>query len=339
MIISTSNVGMESVRKFCSVRMDAYGTTLPISKTVPDETTVNDNNSRPKNALPSGDFRNAMDNLMKKFESMGTSRITHDHAEESAISRIKTECIIFLLRLLFGTETDDDVDTGSYRGSSFSPGHEEHYYGETEELSFKTTGKVITADGREIDFDLSFQASRSFEEYYSKDRLPDLSVLRDPLVINLDSPVANVSDQKFCFDIDSDGITDRISMPGKGSGFLALDRNNDGIINDGSELFGTKSGDGFKDLAAYDSDGNGWIDEADPVFKDLKIYSMNEDGTASVYGVAEKGVGAIYLGSVQTDYSLKNAFNNSLNAQIRRTGMFLYENGLSGTVQHLDVAS
>ena len=33
-----------------------------------------------------------------------------------------------------------------------------------------------------------------------------------------------------------------------GSRFLALDKNNDGIINNGSELFGTESGNGFIDL-------------------------------------------------------------------------------------------
>ena len=41
-----------------------------------------------------------------------------------------------------------------------------------------------------------------------------------------------------------------------GSGYLALDKNGDGTINDGSELFGTRNGDGFADLAQYDEDGN-----------------------------------------------------------------------------------
>ena len=63
------------------------------------------------------------------------------------------------------------------------------------------------------------------------------------------SNVTSVSDMKFKFDIDSDGKVDEISFVGKSSGFLALDKNEDGKINDGSELFGTKSGDGFSDLA------------------------------------------------------------------------------------------
>ena len=65
---------------------------------------------------------------------------------------------------------------------------------------------------------------------------------------------------------------------------------------------------------------------------------MNDDGSTSMYGLSEKGVGAIYLGNVSTNFSLNNSFNNSTNAVIRKTGMFLYENGQAGTVQHLDVA-
>ena len=333
MIISTSSVGMESVRRYSSLRMDAYG--LPgLKKTGPDDKlTVNDTNSRKDLSARADSFQNSMDNLMKRFEAMGTSRITHNHDEESAISRIKTQCIIYLLRLLFGRETDIDDDT-DIRGT----GYEAHYYSEAEEVSYNTQGKVVTADGREIDFNLSFKMSRSFEQYYEKEHTLNVASLCDPLVINLDTDIAGVSDQKFLFDIDSDGVKDSISVLNGGSGFLALDKNGDGTVNDGSELFGTSSGDGFKDLAAYDSDGNGWIDEADEIWDKLLIYSMNEDGTSSLYGLKEKGVGAIFLGNVSTDYSLKNAANDSLNAMIRRTGVFLYEDGNAGTIQHLDLA-
>ncbi len=118
---------------------------------------------------------------------------------------------------------------------------------------------------------------------------------------------------------------------------LALDKNGDGVINDGSELFGTKSGDGFRDLAAYDSDGNGWIDENDEIWEKLLIWTRDEDGKEICYKLSEKGVGAIYTGNVNTDFSLNGA-DNAANGRIRRTGLFLYENGMAGTVQHVDVA-
>ena len=121
------------------------------------------------------------------------------------------------------------------------------------------------------------------------------------------------------------------------SGYLALDANSDGIINDGNELFGTQSGNGFKDLLAHDEDGNGWIDEADSIFQKLKIWTMDENGNSTLIDLAEAGIGAIYLGYENTEFSLKNDANET-NAVIQKTGLFLYENGMSGTIQQMDLA-
>ena len=162
--------------------------------------------------------------------------------------------------------------------------------------------------------------------------------MMDPLVINLDTNIASLSDQKFEFDIDSDGILDSISSLEGGSGYLALDKNGDGIINDGSELFGTKSGVGFKDLMIYDEDGNGWIDENDEIFSKLLIWSKDENGNDELYHLKEAGVGAICLQKASTDFSLNSLKNNQANGQIRSTGIFLYENGNVGTMQQLDLA-
>ena len=152
-------------------------------------------------------------------------------------------------------------------------------YSETEETGFHASGRACTEDGRTIDFDINILMSRSYMEYMNVSIPTMADALCDPLVVNIGSDTADVRDQTFKFDLDADGTEDEISMLGKGSGFLALDKNGDGKINDGSELFGTKSGDGFGDLREYDSDGNGWIDENDDVFsrsgvktKTAKIY-------------------------------------------------------------------
>lgn len=104
-----------------------------------------------------------------------------------------------------------------------------------------------------------------------------------------------------------------------------------------ASFFGATSGNGFADLAAYDSDGNGWIDEADEVFDKLRIWSKGANGRDVLVGLGVAGVGAIYLGSADTEFSLNSAKNNT-NAVIRQTGVFLYENGNAGTIQHVDVA-
>ncbi len=211
------------------------------------------------------------------------------------------------------------------------------FFYEEEVTAFKSEGSVTTADGRSIDLNITLEMSRSFCEEY-KEITSEAVLYTDPLVINIDKGATSRRDMTFYFDIDCDGEKDEISMLDYGSGFLALDKNGDGKINDGSELFGTKSGDGFKDLSAYDLDGNGWIDEADDVFKLLKIWTKDEGGKDKLVSLKEAGVGAIHLGRALSEFSLNNAITNQSNALIKSTGVFLMEDGRSGTIQQVDLA-
>ena len=311
-------------------------------------------------------IKSDMNELMERFKTNRTIKTTDINSEIEAVRRIQQQTLNYLLYLLFGKKSVDDLDT-SFLNDDGTQGEENagfstaqntsqqngdsmtsesvggefaswNYYSEQETTSFETKGTVITADGRQIDFNVSMKMSRRFEMRTKEVINFGASRCTDPLVINLDSNVCNVSDQKFLFDLDSDGTEESISMLGKGSGFLALDKNGDGVINDGSELFGTASGDGFADLMQYDQDGNGWIDEADEIFDKLRIWQMNEDGTSTLVALGKAGVGAICLGTADTEFSL-NSYDNTNNAVIRKTGMFLYENGIVGTMQQVDMAT
>ena len=210
---------------------------------------------------------------------------------------------------------------------------------EHEETAFRTVGTALTEDGRAINFNVEFGMTRSFSAAFESLKMEDYSVaLCDPLVINVGADVADISDQKFLFDLDSDGREESISALSEGSGFLALDKNGDGRVNNGSELFGTSSGDGFKDLSGYDTDKNGWIDEGDAVYNRLKVWFTGGDGEQKLLSLKEAGVGAIYLGNVSTEFSDKNVLTGELNGIVRRSGIFLREDGGAGTVQHVDFA-
>ena len=264
-----------------------------------------------------------------------------------SLRQLRQRTIDYLLYLLFGRTLQSDnstsvLSTGSDSPSSrISQGTTVSYFYESEEETtcFDTTGSVHTADGRDISFAISLEMSRSFTR--ETQNMIDFGqpVLCDPLVINLDHCSATVSDQKFYFDLNADGKEESISMLSGKRGFLALDKNQDGVINDGSELFGTESGNGFLDLAAFDEDKNGWIDEADSIFPRLKIMSVDEKGGQTLIPLSEADVGAICLKNVSTDFDCKSDTTNDLNARIRRTGFFLYENGESGTLQQLDLAT
>ncbi|MCR5282883.1 MAG: hypothetical protein K6E18_05890 [Lachnospiraceae bacterium] len=273
-------------------------------------------------------------------------------ALQGPMEQIRRACILFLLRWLTGslswsrqvkgkelplyqTDSLQPVPVDLSAKNSFSA---EHFYAETESTSFDAKGIVKTSDGRQIDFNLSLSMTRAFCEYTGVRVEQAPMLMTDPLIINIDAPIAQVSDQKFVFDVDADGRKEQISTLSAGSGFLALDQNGDGIINDGSELFGTKSGDGFYDLSRYDHDQNGWIDENDEVFDRLKIWCKGEDGCDVLYTLKEAGVGAICLQNARTDFDLMSGSADGINARIRKTGIFLYENGGVGTMQHLDLA-
>ena len=210
-------------------------------------------------------------------------------------------------------------------------------YQESESTSFSAQGKAVTDDGREIDFGINVSMSRQFMQHMNIQIPAMQNALFDPLVINIGTDSAKVSNQKFKFDLNFDGKEDSISMPTRGSAFLALDKNEDGIINDGNELFGTKSGDGFKDLREYDSDGNGWIDENDEIFSKLKVWYKDETGNDVLVNLKEADVGAIYLGEQDSEFTLANGMG-STDAVIRSSGIFLRESGTVGTIQHVDLA-
>ncbi len=213
--------------------------------------------------------------------------------------------------------------------------HETSY--EAEQTRFSAQGVVKTADGKEISFTLNLSMSREHTEQADVSlRLGDAKK-KDPLVINFNGTAAQLTDTKFSFDLGSTGQTDHISFVGPNSGFLALDKNGDGKINNGSELFGPASGNGFKDLAAYDQDKNGWIDENDAVYKQLKVWTKDGSGNDTLSTLAQKNVGAIYLGNVSTPFDIKNG-QNQLDGQVKSSGVYLNENGSAGTVQQIDLA-
>ena len=69
----------------------------------------------------------------------------------------------------------------------------------------------------------------------------------------------------------------------------------------------------------------------------MKIWTKDETGGNRLLDLKEADVGAIYLGSATTQFSLNHAETNVTDAMIRRTGVFLRESGTAGTVQHVDL--
>lgn len=213
---------------------------------------------------------------------------------------------------------------------------------EVEQMRFASRGQVLTEDGRAIDFSLELAMDRTTMTETREQSListwQEQAVLIDPLIINLDGGVPALSDTRFEFDLNNDGTVEEIGFAASGSGFLSFDKNNDGVINNGSELFGPGTGNGFDELAAHDLDGSGWIDESDDVFSKLSVWTRDEAGNDQLVSLAAAGIGAVCLDNAAGGFELTDA-ENVLAGNVARSGIFLFENGNVGMVQQIDLAA
>ena len=136
-----------------------------------------------------------------------------------------------------------------------------------------------------------------------------------PIVIDLDRQGFRFTsvEEGVVFDIDADGTPERIAWttPGSGHAFLALDRDENGWIDDGRELFGDRTPQppssephGFRALALYDDDHDGWITAADAVFSSLRLWiDRDHDGRSQpleLVGLIDASVRAISVEPVES---------------------------------------
>jgi hypothetical protein len=202
---------------------------------------------------------------------------------------------------------------------------------ESEKTTVCGNGSVTTCDGKRIEFDYSLAMERN----YASEKVGEESgtvKLSDPLMLSFNGAACELTEDCFAFDLNADGTAEQIPGMGKGSGYLFLDRNGNGKADDGSELFGVASGNGFADLAKLDGDHNGWIDEADAAYSQLGVWSG--DGFSSL---KQQGVGALFTSAVNAEFSLKTK-SNELLGQIRAAGLYLSEAGEVGQMQQVDLA-
>ena len=211
-------------------------------------------------------------------------------------------------------------------------------YQESERTQMRGQGCVVTSDGRQIEFAMGLTMERSFSQV-GHWQLRGEQTLQDPLAINFDGQGVRLDQAQQAFDLNSDGSLEWLPSLAKGNGYLVFDRNHNGQIDEGSELFGTQTGEGFADLAKLDDDHNGWIDEADSAWRQLQVWSGPGHATDSALSsLASHGVGALWTGAIEAPFSLKTT-DNTLLGEIRSAGLYLKENGESGWLQQVDLAT
>lgn len=155
-------------------------------------------------------------------------------------------------------------------------------------------GGTVQASSVQLEFNFAFSASVSSTQGTVQQG--------DPIVLDLNGDGISLSNyQKGArFDLLGSGRTQQVAFVQGGDAFLALDRNRDGIINTGKELFGEQNGarNGFEELRKFDGNRDGVINRNDAVYNDLRLFRDNGNGiteAGELLTLADAGVDEIQL--------------------------------------------
>lgn len=277
--------------------------------------------------------------LDQQMQAPPSQLLALDMGGEAAPLRAKSEANPFaaIMEMLFGIKS-----ALAYGGEGLAPGDggfaprgftvmELVHTSESETCSFAATGNVCLADGSTRSFDVGYSMER-----HEESNSFGIGTFRDPLMLDFGAPENKFGANAIDFDIDADGDMEQVKMPTGNTAVLFLDANHNGKADDGSELFGAKSGDGFADLAKLDGDGNGWIDEGDAAFADLRLWQSGNDGESTVKTLAEAGIGALATQNAATPFTVKE--DGEAIAQQRASSVWLGEESGAGLVRQVDLA-
>ncbi|MCL4456170.1 MAG: peptidoglycan DD-metalloendopeptidase family protein, partial [Nitrospirae bacterium] len=165
-------------------------------------------------------------------------------------------------------------------------------------------------------------------------------VRRDPAIVDLDGDgieTTNVKDGAF-FDHDGNGFAEQTGWAGADDGMLVMDRDGNGTIDDGKELFGDqtilsngqRAANGFQALSELDNNKDGKIDSNDTAYSQLKVWQdIDGDGYSTsdeLHTLDEVGIKSINLSS--TPATVTDSQGNTQT----RIGSFEKTDGTTGTI-------
>jgi len=165
--------------------------------------------------------------------------------------------------------------------------------------------------------------------------VPDLfhSAMRDPIVLDLNGDgitLTSLSGSNVHFDYAGDGFAERTGWVAPTDGILAIDLNGNGKIDNGLELFGSPTEDGFAVLEKLDTNGDGVIDANDADFSKLLVWrDLNQNGVSDpgeLESLADAGIASISLRTQKVNGT--NAGNN-----LGYQATFTRTDGATGTAE------
>lgn len=159
----------------------------------------------------------------------------------------------------------------------------------------------------------------------------------DPLILDLDGDGLEITplSKGILFDANGDTIKTGTAWAGSDDGMLVWDRNGNGQIDSGAELFGDetvlangkKAAHGFAALAELDSNADGKFDALDAQYANLRVWrDLNQDGISQadeLQGLQASGVQSVQLTSVAPSTPYTDAI-------LAQSGSFTRSDGSTG---------
>ncbi|NOT15670.1 MAG: hypothetical protein HOP21_08885, partial [Methylotenera sp.] len=171
----------------------------------------------------------------------------------------------------------------------------------------------------------------------------------DPLTFDLDNDgletVGISATNPILFDHDGDGTKNGTGWIASDDAMLVLDRNGNGTIDNGRELFGDSTlksngqtaTDGFDALADIDSNADGVVNNQDTQFTNLKLWrDLNQDGTSQtgeLFTLNDLGIASINITNTANSQTLANG------NQLTNTGTYTKADGTTGSVADINLAN
>ncbi len=230
------------------------------------------------------------DTLNREIEAQKESTLAYQLIKQLMIEHSSSESEAIHI------DTDSvDIALARSRSSSTSLALDENSlsFAWTQTESFAAT---ITGDG----FSIAIAGVRvqSFQLELERDVAQS-----DPLQIDISGDGFETTGLSWSvrFDITGDGQAEQVSVAADDDAVLALDRNQNGRIDSGKELFGDQHGraNGYAELRRHDDNRDNVIDASDAIFSALKLLRWQHDGRQQLLSLAEAGISALSLSERQ----------------------------------------
>jgi len=207
---------------------------------------------------------------------------------------------------------------------------------QTQQLNFSMQGDFII-DNQAVNLNYQLQLNSQYSTASTVNM--SAAALKDPLVIQYGAQSIGKIIGYQALDINNDKQQDNLPIFSGDVGYLVYDKNNDQQVNNGSELFGPTSNNGFAELAMLDSNQNGYFDQQDDKYQQVYIWQpkhMNSAEEQNLVTLSQAGIKAISLNAIDTQFNFRGD-HGEIDAQLTQSSFAITNNNQAVGVHQIDV--